>query len=148
MENIYNQRLLTFASHLEQIKSHPEQGVFGIVKMVALENKGNIHRELKIHYNVRYHSWPFEELPVCFDEWSYGGKYGNPLWDDSDPAEGTVASVIDFFDLSLDEFSHLFDIDGFQQINRFGGFEISEQSNGLDISRNIMELVKSRININ
>ncbi len=144
MKNIYNQRLLEFASHLEQISNHPERGVIGIVKMIATEEKGNIHHEVWIQYDVRYQSWIFEELPECFDEWNYSGKYGNPLWDYSDSEEGTVASVIDFFNISLDEFSHLFDIDGFQQTNRFGGFKISDQSDGPDIAKNIIELVKYR----
>ncbi|MES2592182.1 MAG: hypothetical protein V4608_09880 [Bacteroidota bacterium] len=112
--------------------------------MIATEEKGNIHHEVWIQYDVRYQSWIFEELPECFDEWNYSGKYGNPLWDYSDSEEGTVASVIDFFNISLDEFSHLFDIDGFQQTNRFGGFKISDQSDGPDIAKNIIELVKYR----
>lgn len=138
MKNIYNQRLLTFANHLAKIKKHPEQGLFETVTLVSLEE----HRS--IYYEVKYHYWVFEELPVCFDSWCYSEKYGNPMWEDADTQEGTVASVIDFFNLKLEEFRHLFDING-QDFLSSNGDTLTETSDGSNLSINITEFVYRRV---
>lgn len=139
MKNIYNQRLQRFADHLAKIKNHLEEGLFETVTLVALEE----HRS--IYYEVKYHHWVFEELPVCFDEWGYSGKYGNPLWEETDQEKGTVTSVIDFFNLKLEEFTHLFDINGFQNVFSFGGDKLNEMSDGSAIARNIVEIINRRM---
>lgn len=140
-KNIFNQRLLKFADHLAGVKNHPEAGLFETVTLVALE----VEETIRIPYDVRYHAWVFGELPACFNEWYYEEKYGNAVWEGTDPTEGTVASVIDFFDLSLDEFGHLFDVEGFQLIDRFGGEILSDISDGSVIANNIIQLVNSKI---
>ncbi|HET6992348.1 MAG TPA: hypothetical protein VFJ43_13530, partial [Bacteroidia bacterium] len=53
-------------------------------------------------------------------------------------------AVIDFFGLNQDEFCHCFDIEGFQLCERFGGAKLSLQSQGNDIARNIIDIVKKR----
>jgi len=139
MKNLYNERLLKFAEHLLKIKNHRTEGLFMTVNLVALEE------QIFIPYTVRYHYWMFEELPVCFDkQWFYDEMSGDPVWENINSDEGTVASVIDFFDLSLDEFAHLFDVDGFQHVDRFNGEKLSEISDGAAIAKNIVELVAGR----
>ncbi len=138
--SIYMERLEKFAAHISKIENHPEDGLIETVTLVALEEN------IQIPYEVRYHFWVFDELPECFDEWHYSKKFGEALWEESDPEEGTVASVIDFFSLGLDEFSHLFDLDGFQNVDQFGGRKLTEESKGEDIARNIFELIKRKSN--
>ncbi|MGQ0828921.1 MAG: hypothetical protein ACT4ON_11080 [Bacteroidota bacterium] len=139
MRNIYNQRLLTFAKHLAVIKQHPEMGLFGTVNLVNLEIKK------RTHYKIKYHEWVFEELPGIFDDWFFTEKYGNPMWEGINEENGTVEAAIDFFGLNLFEFSHLFDVEGLQYLHLFGGEKLSENSNGPVISKNIIQLVNSRI---
>lgn len=138
LKKIYTERLLKFADHLAGIKKHPEAGLIETVTLYAFE----LENTIRIPYDMRYHYWVFAELPVCFDDWYFEEKYGNSVWEGIDSKEGTVASVIDFFDLSLDELGHLFDIDGFQHTDRFGGVKLTETSNGADIARNILDLIK------
>jgi hypothetical protein len=141
MKSIYNERLAKFGEHISQFTKdnpHYEMGLTNQVELVALEER------VRIHYKVLYHEWIFEELPVCFDEWYYDEQTGNPLYEGCDPKEGTVAAVIDFFNLSLDEFGHLFDIEGFQLCNRFGGAPLTINSHGIDVAQNISELLKRR----
>lgn len=136
--NIYTKRLLKFAKHIESITNHPEHGLYGVVNLIALEER------VRIPYKVKYHEWVFEELPAVFESWYFTEKWGDPMWEGCDPAEGTVASVIDFFSLTLDEFSQLFDVEGFQHLNRFGGRILTLESTGADIAYNIVELVSRK----
>ena len=137
-KNICNQRLLTFADYLEKVKTHPMQWLLNTVMVAVVEEN------VRYPYKVRYQAWVFEQLPMCFIDWDWTGRYCNPMWDESDISIGTATSVIDFFSLSLDEFSHLFDIDGFQHVDRFGGVELSPLSDGGDFARNMKELVAAR----
>lgn len=138
MKNIYNQRLLRFADHLANIKNHPEKGIIETIFFVELE------KSLNITHKVMYNYWVFEELPACFDEWFYEERFGNPTWEDAVDNEGTIPSVIVFFDLTHDEFAHLFDINGANYSSRFGGEKISENSDGPEFAENIITLIKSR----
>ena len=137
--NNYNERLLKFAKHLEKITNHPEHDLIGETTLVDFV--GNV----RIPYQVKYQSWLFEELPVAFDEWGFG-KFGNPLPEDVDEEENTVAAVIDFFDLSPDEFCFLFDVEGFQLVEQFGGNFLNFESDGPDFARNMYALVETRGN--
>ena len=142
---IYNLRLLKFADHIAQYTEHdphPEYGLVFNVHVVAIEHGDDM--PIHIPYDVKYHYWVFEELPVVFDEWYYDEDTGDTLCTLSDPEQGTVAAVIDFFSLSLDEFGHLFDIERYQLIDRFGGDWLSFESHGDAIARNIVDLVKVR----
>lgn len=134
-----NERLLKFAQHLEQIKNHPEQGIFDTVEFVELE----LRKERR--HKILYHAWVFEELPLIFKEWGFNGKFGNPLPDDIQDEEGTVAAVLDFFDLTLFEFCHLFNLEGIQDPQRYGGKHLTFEADGPDLAQNIRDLVAARI---
>jgi hypothetical protein len=62
----------------------------------------------------------------------------------ADEQEGTIAAAIDFFDLNPDEFCFLFDVEGFQLIEQFGGDFLNFESSGPDFARNILALVKKK----
>lgn len=138
-KNKFNERLIKFAKHLEQITNHYEFGLFQSASLVEVEKKRNTS------FMVTYHEWAFGELPVIFNEWYFDEKFGKPVCKGSAPEEGTVGAVIDFFNLRMDEFCHLFDVEGFQNPNKFGGDYINFESDGPAIAKNIFELVERRI---
>lgn len=138
-KNKYNERLLKFAKHLEVITNHYEFGLYQSASLVEVEKKRNTS------FKVTYHEWVFGELPVIFSDWYFDKKFGRPLCKGSAPEEGTVAAVIDFFNLRMDEFCHLFDVEGFQSVQKFGGAHINFESDGPALARNIFELVEHRI---
>jgi hypothetical protein len=135
----YNERLLKFAKHLEKITNHPEFGLYKSASLVEIEEKRNVS------FLIIYHEWVFEELPNVFTEWSYAEKFGQPSCKGCFEDEGTLAAVTDFFDLKMTEVCHLFDLDGFQDINRYGGTQLNFDSDGPTISKNIFELVEYRM---
>lgn len=137
MKKIYKERLLKYADHLAGISNHPEAGL--IKHALCIELKKGIEKEIEIAYQL----WPFDELVSCFDTWSYDTWSGDPICEEANFEEGTLASVIDFFDLKLDEFTHIYGI-GLQDIKCFGGGELTEVSNGPEIARNIIELISKK----
>lgn len=141
-KNKYNERLIKFAKHLEKIKDHPEFGLYNTASLVELEKKRNTS------FLITYHQWAFEELPVVFSEWYFAEKFGQPSWEGCMEEEGTLAAVIDFFNLSLTEVCHLFDLEGFQDVNRYGGNQLNFESDGPELAENIFELVKRHQKIN
>ena len=134
----YNERLLKFAKHIEQITNHPEFGLYKSASLVEVEEKRNVS------FLITYHEWVFEELPNVFPEWYYAEKFGQPSCKGYIEEEGTLAAVIDFFDLKMTEVCHLFDLEGFQDVKRYGGHQLNYYSMGPEISKNIYELVKTR----
>lgn len=137
-KNKYDNRLIKFASHLEKIENHPEFGLYETASLVEVEEKRNTS------FKVTFHGWIFGELPGIFKDWNFSEKTGDPLYKGCIPEEGTVAGVIDFFNLRMDEFCHLFDLEGFQNIKRYGGNHLSFESDAKDIAKNIFELIKHR----
>lgn len=136
--NKYTERLIKFAKHLEKITNHYEFGLYKTVSLVELEKKRNTS------FLVTFHEWVFQELPMVFDEWHFAGKFGEPLYKGCLPEERTVEAVIDFFNLRMDEFCHLFDLEGFQNVARFGGNQLNFESDGPALAENIYELVKRK----
>lgn len=137
--HIYTERLLKLAKHIESIKNHPEHGLLETVKLVDL-----ISKKKMTQYEVRFQQWIFEELPIIFDDWYFNDTKGCPIWEGANESGDTVSSVVDFFGLTLPEFIHLFDIDGFQQTELLGGKPLSVESNGYDVANNIYELIERR----
>jgi hypothetical protein len=135
---IYTDRLLKLAMHLVVITNHPEHGLIEKVSLVDITHNERLHSEMT------YQSWLFEELPAVFEEWYFTLRLGNPMCEGSEEKEGTVAAVIDFFDLSLDELRFLFDIEGYQLAEQFGGEILNFESDGPVYARNILALIKSR----
>lgn len=139
-QNKFNDRLIKFAKHLDTIQNHYEFGLYQTVNLIELAKKRNLT------LMVTYHEWAFAELPAIFDEWYFDANFGRPLFEGCIPEEGSVGAVIDFFNLRMEEFCHLFDLEGFQNVERFGGGFLNFESDGPDIARNIFELVKRRNN--
>lgn len=134
--NIYNNRLMKFAQHLYTLDSHPERGLYEIVTLVAIEG------HVLIPYDFKYPNYLFDELSHLFDEWELSEKTGEAVLKDSSE-RNTIFDICTFFDLSLDELS-IFDLDGCQLIDRFGGKKLSTESPASDIAFNIIELIKKR----
>jgi hypothetical protein len=136
----YNNRLLIFADHLSHIAYHRSHELIEEVEVVALEVN------FRVAYTVKYRHWIFDELPNVFESWCYHEATGNSLHEGDDPEEGTIASVIDFFGLTLEEFGHLFDIEECQLTDEFGGEKLSLENSltGTVIAGNIVEFVKKR----
>lgn len=134
--NIYNNRLMKFAQHLYTLDSHPERGLYDIVTLVAIEGK------VLIPYDFKYPNYLFDELAHLFDEWELSEITGEAVLKDS-TERNTIFDICTFFDLSHDELS-IFDLDGCQLIERFGGKKLNTDSPASDIAFNIIELIKKR----
>lgn len=137
MKTIYIERLKKFASHLEKIHNHPEQGLFKTVTIAVLEKHAN-HL-----YSMKYPNYIIDELVAVFDEWEFSEFTGEPILAEPYKSEGTFEDLCDFFDLSLDEIS-FFDLEGFHQVDKFGGKVLSFDSTPQDFAFNLYELVKFR----
>ena len=139
--NVNIERLRTFAESLSQIKRHREHGLFRTVIVYAIEDKVRIHLEVKCHH------WVFDHLVEVFpEEWGWHAKTGDPVLDAEElvnPDVNTADCVCQFFEIDDYEiFCHLFDLEGHQQIDRFGGQKLSEESSGPDISGNMFALIE------
>lgn len=136
MKTIYNERLIKFAKHIEQINNHPEQSLFKTVTIVVLENQSN-HQ-----YTVKYPSWILDELVAIFEEWEFSERTGDPILAEPYKSEGSFEDFCDFFDLSLDEIS-LFDIDSFQEAEKINEPYVFD-TNPQEIALKILLIVKIR----
>lgn len=122
-------RLLTLGMHLSNIKNHKESDEFKIITFYPLQDSYRVELETKCY------SWIFDELPSIFSDCPY--RPG-----DSDME--IIPGIFDFLSLSDEEFCHLFDLNGHQNTELFGGKKITEESNISDIAQNIIELAKRR----
>lgn len=136
----YNERLLKFAQHLEKITNHPEFGMYKTESLIEVPDKKDIT------FLITYHEWVFKELPSIFPQWYFSEKTGVPVYERYYEDEGTLASVIFFFDLKLAETCHLFDLEGLHDVNHFGGKQLDFNSVGPEIAKNIYALLKTREN--
>lgn len=137
-QKIYIERLFKLAKALEVTVNHPEHGIIGEVTLVDFAGC------VRIPYQVKYQEFIFELLPEVFEEWGFNGKFGNPLPEGEDEEGSTIAAVIDFFNLNPDEFCFLFDVEGFQLIDQYGGGILTFESDGPEFARNIFELIKHK----
>src|ERR1700741_5186051 len=120
---IFNERLLRLANYLGMMQKHSNQGKYGMVHLAALEGR------VRIHYTMKYPIWAFETITRI---------------ESINQEEGLIPGIIDYYNLTLDEFGHLFDLEGYQLIERFGGTKLTLDSSSLEISRNIREFVRRR----
>lgn len=137
-KNKYTERLLKFAKHIESITNHPEFGLTETARLVELSPRA------PQCFMVVYPRWVFEELPVIFDDWFYEFHTGNPICKGSDVEEGTLGAATYFFDLTLGEVCQLFDLEGKQDVKKYGGQHLNFESNGPEMAQNIYELVKRK----
>ena len=140
MKAIHLRRLQIFATHISKIKNHPEEGLFRTVVIYAFSGK------VKIHLDVKTPHWVFEELVSCVPNlWSFDEKTGDPILDKRGTATNTTECVCDFFGIDDYElFTHFWDCEGYQTVEKWGGKKLTEESGGKDIAFNITEYLKSR----
>jgi hypothetical protein len=139
MEKIYFDRLWAFANYLLNFETNPFAGLYRDVIVYAYDIDTRIHLDVKTPYLI------FEELPDCFPEdWAYDPCDGEPYWkklgDKCNPAE----CVCDYFGISNYEvFCHLFDTEGHQSVEKYGGLKLNENAAGKEVAYNILEYIKS-----
>ncbi|MCE3227934.1 MAG: hypothetical protein K0S32_2485 [Bacteroidetes bacterium] len=136
---IYNERLLRFADHIKKIKNHPEHGILRTVYVHAIEGKFRIHVEVKTQY------WFFDELVACFPKlWSFSEITGDPIFYRLGKETNTSDGVCSFFGLKgYEAFLHLWDIEGYQKTEKWGGQILTEDSEGEQLANQIEEFVKN-----
>ncbi len=137
----YNRRLAVFAAHIKtiKIKKHPRSGQYKICRFTRY-----VRGQEKI-LETRIHAWLFDDLPMLFENyWYYNHQKREPVLCDQDQLD-LFNSVSEFFALDTEEFEHLFDINGMQQISRYGGQFILDFTEADRISGNISELIKYRL---
>lgn len=137
-KNKYTERLLKFAKHIEQITNHYEFGLYQNANLVEIKEFPHVTTPLV------YHFWVFEELPIVFREWYFHKKTGEPSFKGFDYMGGTLGAVVDYFDLTLKETLHLFDLEGKQDVEVFGGTHLNFESDGPVLAKNIYDLIEYR----
>lgn len=135
----YNERLVKFANYIKGISEHPNRYQYGLVHLCLFTEDKN-----RSDINVRYPYWAFEELPCIFPEWRYCKETGIPTLPRLGYDDEMCSGIFDYFNLSPYEFIHLFDLDGRQDIIKYGGKELSFESGGEQIAENIYEFVKRK----
>lgn len=132
--HLYIKRMSAFAQYLEGMKALPINEDF---KTIILRD---LCGEAMIEYQITIPMWIIEQLPKRFKEWSYDEE-GEPVMIGANPEEDNAASIFDFFELTPEEFSHAFDIDGFQNIEMYGGTYLMEDSEPFEFAKNIKGIV-------
>ena len=135
--NIYKERMLAFAKHIKTIEYHPTQGLFRRLIVYLCTNN------IAIPIKVRTPHWLFEELIACFpEEWSFHEITGDPTWDEMDIEANTSECVCDFFGINdYQIYCHLWDINGIQNVERWGGQILTEESNGPVLGQQMMDYI-------
>jgi hypothetical protein len=141
VEEKYEIRLLEFAYHLDELKVD--------FKPVFIESFvewiGVYARSFTI---VCYNPIFYNILPDIFEEWEFGKdeEWSEPIYNFMDSIDnmGVMRGCMVFFNLEPEELVHLFDQGGFQNVQEYGGKQLSEASTPKDIAYNIREFVKRR----
>lgn len=137
-QDIFSERLLTFAIRLYRIRDNPEPNIVEVWIQWPDEDQ-----MLKPWYEVKYNISFFEELIVCFDEWEWNERFQEPeLRGEKDL--GVSVSFLSFFGLTPQEYTHLFDTEGYQNLPKYGGKYLSKDSTPSDVAFNILEFLKSK----
>lgn len=131
----------------------------GIYRLSLLDNIQQAKLDSVTYYKVTYssmidgntyygevsiHDWLFYELPKIFPEWYIDEEFDHPVFEGCVADEGTVTSVIDFFDLDMYEFLELFALEGYQRGDKYGIPEPGFLCDYSDFAENILKLVKFR----
>lgn len=133
-DKIYDLRLLKFAQHLKTIEF-----LYSDIMTEFLEcdwDKEIFRCDIEI--NMVY----LRELPKVFpNEWINVGFYTDmfgPMLKDHDKL-GVTNGMGKFFNLKCIALRHMFDVLGAQNIKRWGGITLDENSKGKDFAQNIFE---------
>lgn len=135
---VYNERLIKFAEHLQTFEHHPEEGLIDTLNIVNLIGENNLISEMIVPY------WIFDELVRIFPEWDFDEFAGTPVLKDPELSWDMYNDICEFFDLTIEELS-IFDLEGYQMVDKFGGKILNFESTTQDIAFNIMELANSRM---
>lgn len=131
-----NERLLRLANHLESVEEYSPESIMEVWIEWPEDN-------FSIWYAIKYNSSFFKYMPIWFNEWNQSELFFEPeLSEEKDI--GFSGSCLKFFCLTPKEFSHLFDMDGHQNVKMFGGDYLSKSSPPKSVSFNIRELIKKR----
>lgn len=136
MKSIYKQRLMNYAKHLKTITNHPEQEILKEITIYSYTHGYGIVLIVKTPY------WVFDELVEVFDEWECSAETGDPVLK-SKPDVNTANAIFEFFGIEEFElFAHYFDLEGYQQPDKWGGNVLNLNSSGRDIAKNICESLR------
>lgn len=128
-ERIGRLRLIKLGTYLGKLKSISESEDFKVITFYKQQG------DYKIEIEAKCYAWIFDELSQLFPDWPYNA---------SDNDFEAMPAVFDFFSLSDEEFWHMFDLNGHQNVEFFGGKILSEESTVNDISENILAIVRKR----
>lgn len=124
-----------FAQHLEGMKDSPLNKEHKIITICQFNGR------TRFEFEVIIPQWIIEELPIKFKEWTYD-ENGDPIMVGANPDEDNTGSIFHFFDLSPEEFCHILDVEGFQDIEEYGGNPLNENSQPFDFAQNIKGIVR------
>lgn len=129
-----NKRLSELASHLDAIENIPPPN---ILEVWIEWPENNLHSWIAVKYNASL----FIDMTKWFEGWRLSEHFQEPELNEFENL-GFAGSCLKFFSFSPKEFSHLFDTEGYQNIQEFGGEYLSKFSSPSAIAFNIRELIK------
>lgn len=133
---LQTERLLQFAKYLRSLDNYTGR-VHDIIELVEVESK------VRIHYKMKYDICILMQLPLAFpDDWHFDKGTGTPLLNGKTLDDGPIFSFSIWFGVGPEQVCHLLDIDGFQQLEKYGGILLDEYSIPKDYATNFEELAE------
>jgi hypothetical protein len=128
------------------------------MRLLAFADKLKKAKERKPHIEDIFFEWPYQAksyycithntsiffvLGELSNAWYFNEK--TKSWEIKDFKDmGTFRACIEWFGLKPEEYTHLFDVEGNQDIDRFGGKRLNEDSKPADYAYNIIQFVFKR----
>ncbi len=135
-KEIYNERLLQFATHLNAIKPFTKH-IQKTAELVEVDMK------VRIHYKLVYNFLIINELPKVFSEWFYH-EGGWPLLNGTQLEQGPITGISKWFKLNPEEICQILDIEECQVVHKYGVKILNQESTPKDHAFNIEKLVEYR----
>jgi hypothetical protein len=136
MEKISNERLLKLACHLEALETYDIDNNLEIWLQWPQDN-------CDVWYAITYNPSYYKQFPEWFKEWQINEEFDEPTLKE-DKNLSFSRCCLKFFSLGPIEFTHLFDMRGYQNTDKYGGKYLHLNSNPSTIANNIKDFVGRR----
>lgn len=127
-------RLLQFAEHLRKLENY-SGGYYDTIELVELESK------VRIHYKLTYEMLILTQLPLAFpNDWYFHNGTAIPLLKGRTIDDGPISCFCIWFGTNAQQLCHLTDIESYQQVEMYGGTNLTLCSGPKDYAKNFEDL--------